>query len=90
MAEGFRKLGSTALRGYMHLGWAELQTLAPHAESPHAVPSNYFMPFTPTPGEIAEVRREDALTAEEEAAPAKRAPEQEDRVRDRREIDMDM
>jgi hypothetical protein len=90
MAEGFRKFGSTALRGYIHLGWAEFQTLAPHAESPHAVQSNYFMPFTPTPGEIAEVRRDEALTAEEELAPAKNERSREDRGRDDPGMDIDI
>jgi len=89
MAEKFQKLGSTALRGYIHLGWAELQTLAPHASSPHAQPSNYFMPFQPTPGEIAETRREETLDAEQEKSAAKEIPPQE-RGRDDRGMDMDL
>ncbi|HEY1685903.1 MAG TPA: hypothetical protein VGG19_14155 [Tepidisphaeraceae bacterium] len=82
-----QKWGASALKGYWLQGLAELRAAAtPHAESPIAQPTNYAMPGMSTPGEIAESRREDAPSYEEESVLAGRLqpPSRDDKGRDDR------
>lgn len=63
-----QKWGATALRGYGRQGLAELRAALPLADSPIAQPTNYEMPGMATPGEVAEARRDESMSLEEEPA----------------------
>lgn len=88
--DGSQKWGATALSGYWRQGLAELRAAAPLADSPIAQPTNYAMPGMATPGEIAESRREEPRSYEEESVlagrlqpPPRDDPGREDRGMDR-------
>jgi hypothetical protein len=86
--EPTRKWGEGALSAYGRQGWAEARKLAPYADSPFAAPTDFGMPGMATQGEIAQARRDESLSVEEEPAlvgPADR----DDPNRDDRGIDWD-
>jgi len=83
-----QKWGARALSGYGRLGLAELRAALPLADSPIAQPTNYEMPGMATPGEVAEARRDESLSLDEE--PALVGIERESRDQRDRDFGMDL